>query len=697
MMRVPGHIVKDERGAVLLIVAAALTAIILIAAFVVDTANWFEHKRHLQLQADAAALAGGAAFQRPGCTDAAIYAAARQYAGVKDASYTAPYNRQVGSTTDANAHVLVNSTQYFREGGTDNSDGSPCTKSFVDIKMTETDLPWFLGNALVPTINAHARVSINAVSSLSNQSPLGVPDVNPLSGAVIFYDEANPGNLGTTYAKYLSHLRTAGGLNEWSNTDASGPATPASVTMPASGRLGSVVAFSSDGPPTRAPMSITGMTVTQICAQARVDCYPDPASTGLLYLHGYSDATAGAAPVGRAATLSTDNCSGLYAYFTYNDASCTETLSVRFDTTIAASNLGNVQLTAAVGGNCSGGGSTTTGGLTRTFTINIPAHSGPCPITVTWVVKQETGLRPGSPSPPCQNGFNGNVDPECQGSFGVVQRAYGGDEDLSGPVRTAHLINGGSAFTHQLGTCAGPLVYGPNCNTFPTGDTHSLAVDVQLTGAVSTANTDPPVFLRIVRGSRNSALDCNQTGNFRQQIAAGCKPRYTINTDPNLACPWGSKAAMFSVTLPNGYPCVWIQTGASVGQFTQGIQDRVLGGSNQCPAAGQPGYNNWANYPNTPFPTNDPRVIYVFMVPFGSFRGSGNTILPIVSFGVFYIRGWGGNGGGNDDPCPDAIPNVPTGDLAGNFITHLATSADATGTQPCAIGGFNPCVAVLSK
>ncbi len=689
-MRMPMQTLKDESGAVLLIVAAALTAIILIAAFVVDTANWFEHKRHLQLQADAAALAGGASFQRPGCTDAAIYSAARKYAGVKDASYTAPYNRQVGTTSDANAHVLVNSIQYFREGGTDYSDGLPCAKSFVDVKMTETDLPWFLGNALVPTINAHARVSINTVSTLSNQWPLGVPDVNPLSGAVIFYDEANPGSLSTTYAKRLRHLGTANGLNEWSNTDASGSATPASVTMPASGKLGSVVAFSTDGPPDRSPMNISGMTVTQICAQARVDCYPDPASSGLLYVHGYVDGgTAAKPPVVKAATLGTSNCPDSYAYFTYNNASCTATLTVNFDTT---STLTNVELTATAGGGCSGHSSTTDNSRTRTFTITIPAHAGPCPITVDWAVRREVNFVPGVT---CPNNYPNNG--ACTGSFGVVQRAFGGNDDFSGPVQTAHLINAGAAFTHQLGTCNGPLVYGPTCNTFPIGAAHSLAVDVQLTGAVSTTSSDPPVFLRVVRGSRNSALDCNETGNFRDQIASGCKPKYTVNTDPNLACPWANKAALFSVTLPNGYPCVAIQTGASVGQFTQGIQDRVLGGSNQCPSAGQPGYNNWANYPNTPFPANDTRVVYVFMVPFGSFRGSGNVVLPIVSFGVFYIRGWGGNGGGNDDPCPGAIPNVPTGDLAGNFITHLATSADATGTKPCAIGGFNPCVAVLSK
>ena len=88
------------------------------------------------------------------------------------------------------------------------------------------------------------------------------------------------------------------------------------------------------------------------------------------------------------------------------------------------------------------------------------------------------------------------------------------------------------------------------------------------------------------------------------------------------------------------------------------------------------------------------------MVPFGSFRGSGNVILPIVSFGVFYVRGWGGNGNGNDDPCdqdPGYVGNVPAGDLAGNFITHVGNSADASGTEACVIGSFNPCVAVLTK
>ena len=689
---------SDERGAVLLVVAAAVGALVLIVAIVVDIANWYEHKRHLQTQADAAALAGGSAFQIPGCSDTAIQKAAEQYSGKVTLLAGTPYNVQVGNTPDAKMHFLLNSVKYYPDGGVNFSDGgTPCATSMVDVKMTETNLPWFLRLAVVPAINAHARVSMLLANSLKGQLPIGVPDVNPQSGAVIFYDEANPGTLSTTYAKYLRKINTGGGLNEWANTDPSGTYTAASVTMPASGRLGVVLAFSTDGPPLTPPLPISGMTVTQICAQARVDCYSDPASSGLLFAHGFSNAAAPAnkTPVVRAATLNTSTCADLYAYFTYNTASCTATLTVRYDSTV--SDQTNVELTTAVGGNCSGNSSNNTNSTTRTFTITIPAHAGPCPITVTWIVKRETGFG----TPPVTCGMNFNNNNPCNGSFGIVQRAYGGDSDLSGPVQVAHLINMGSAFTHQLGTC-GTLAYGTNCNTFPINDTKSLSVDAELAGAISTSASDPPVLLRIIGGSRNGTIDCNKTGNLRDQLANGCDLPYQTNTDPNFACPWATKTALLA--SPQPYPCVAVQTGGSVGQFTQGIQARILGGATTCPASG-PGRNYWSTFPNLPdplnttYPFNDPRIVYVFMVPFGSFRGSGNTILPIVSFGVFYVRGWGGNGNGNDDPCtgPGSVPNVPAGDLAGNFITHVATSATASGTKPCIVGSFNPCVAVLTK
>src|SRR2546427_9669799 len=100
----------DEDGAILVIFAAALTAIILLVAFVVDVANWYEHKRHLQTQADAAALAGATSFKLIGCSDTEIYKAVQQYSGVKDTTLAAsPYNVQIGRTLDSNVHILVNS------------------------------------------------------------------------------------------------------------------------------------------------------------------------------------------------------------------------------------------------------------------------------------------------------------------------------------------------------------------------------------------------------------------------------------------------------------------------------------------------------------------------------------------------------------------------------------------------------------
>jgi Flp pilus assembly protein TadG len=696
---------SEERGATIVMVAASIGALILVTALVVDVANWYVHKRHLQVQADAAALAGGAAFTLPSCDNTAIQKAVQQYSGKQSTALAVatPYNAQLGGTTDANIHVLLNADRYWPDGGTDFSDtGQPCAASMVDVKMTESNLPWFLRlPVVVPSINAHARVSMRLVSQLKGQLPIGVPDVNPQSGAVIFYDEANPGDLTTTYVRYLRKVNTAGGLNEWANVDSTGPARPISVTMPPSGRLGAVTAFSSDGPPTSAPMSISG-TVTEICGRARVDCYSDPASSGLLFAHGYSGgAAADKTPVVKDVTLSTSTCSDSYAYFTYNDASCTATLTLNFDTTIT--DLSNVQLSLTASGACTvtsdGGNPPDT--KTRTYTVTIPAHSGPCPITTTWIVRREANF-PSAPSPPgvtCSNNFSGGNP--CAGSFGVVQSAFSGNEDISGPLRTAHLLNMGAAFGSPA--CPGPLGFGPACNSFPIGEEHSLAVDVQLAGAVSTSASDPPVLLRIVGGSRNGTIDCNRTGNLRDQLANGCDLPYRINRDPAFACPGTTKTALLASAQP--YPCVAVQTGGSVGQFTQGIQDRILGGGNSCPASG-PGRNYWSLYgtstglpskDNATYPFEDPRVVYVFMVPFGSFRGSGNAVLPIVSFGVFYVRGWGGNGGGNDDPCPDAIPNVPVGDLAGNFITHVADSATATGTEACVVGSFNPCVTVMTK
>src|SRR5438874_6600285 len=117
------ELAADERGAVLVTFALFAPVVILMAAFTMDAGNWFLHKRHLQVQADAAVFAAAREFQP--CADASIYERAAQYGG--DATVTTPsgtktfvfsnpeqpYNRQEGrGKPESGLHVLINRKQY---------------------------------------------------------------------------------------------------------------------------------------------------------------------------------------------------------------------------------------------------------------------------------------------------------------------------------------------------------------------------------------------------------------------------------------------------------------------------------------------------------------------------------------------------------------------------------------------------------
>jgi hypothetical protein len=121
------------------------------------------------------------------------------------------------------------------------------------------------------------------------------------------------------------------------------------------------------------------------------------------------------------------------------------------------------------------------------------------------------------------------------------------------------------------------------------------------------------------------------------------------------------------------------------------------------------GRNNWNPSPNpyswgldpadpptlNGFPTADPRIVILFMVPFGSFRGQGRALFPISNFGAFYITDWGGNGQ-DDDPC-GSTGTVPTGWLAGHFIKYVAGPNTGGGSGACDFSTTTPCVAVLTE
>src|SRR5436305_5650703 len=91
---------SDERGGTLVLVVLFLPVLILIAALAIDVGNWFEHKRHLQMQADSAALAAALDLRSP-CSDATVSNTAGEYGG-------GTYNPQV-QDKQAEVHMAINS------------------------------------------------------------------------------------------------------------------------------------------------------------------------------------------------------------------------------------------------------------------------------------------------------------------------------------------------------------------------------------------------------------------------------------------------------------------------------------------------------------------------------------------------------------------------------------------------------------
>ena len=182
-----------------MLVAVCLPVLILLTSFVIDVGNWYEHKRHLQLQADAAALAGGAMYTTP-CDNATINTEGTQVRRARRnrRRHIQPAGRQ---HPWANLHLLINSTNFYNQGGSDNSAGRPCSTGFVDTKTTETDAPWFLsgqpGRAGNPTINAHARVNLFTLEQQQRFLPIALPVSDPKLGQVTFVNEATNTVLAT--------------------------------------------------------------------------------------------------------------------------------------------------------------------------------------------------------------------------------------------------------------------------------------------------------------------------------------------------------------------------------------------------------------------------------------------------------------------------------------------------------------------
>jgi Flp pilus assembly protein TadG len=652
---------RDERGMTLVTVLLFLPVLILFLTFVIDMGNWFEHKRHLQLQADAAAFAGADSFNTCPST-ALIKANADNYSGAISSSQ---FNKQVGGTPDARMKILYNSDRFYGQSSpvdstVRNSNGSTsspnfCADGMVDVKLTENDVPWFFkATGIVPHINAHARVSVFQETTAKGALPVAVPDPSPKAAKAIIVDET------TSPATVLGSapLQPDGSLNGFTIWDNATSAIP--VTVPSS-HVGVRIVLS-DGTSTT-------------CGQPLVACYDaNNANLGVLHIDGYSS-TAGtaASPVAKAVSL-TGTCSNADASFFYSTtASCSIGVSanVDFGTNDPIGVLG-ARLRATINGSTQtlnfANGTWTSGAV-----FSIPPQAGPLDVTLDWAETKKGGNQ----TQTCSNngggfgtGKNGNP---CQGSFGTVQRTYSGNDTRSGPLRLVQALENGQSFGNAL----------------QRGTAHNIVVRIGVQPNLKNAQSanDAPVSLRVAGGgSQNQSLDCDPNiSNLKGELAQGCGLPYTLNT--GTACTGG-----YGPGPP--YMCVPTQTGNAINQVPDGLNTRLFGTANATASDCTKAPNHWSSYPN--FTAGDPRIIQVFLTPFGTFTGSGNESFPVTGFATFYLTGYAGNGN-QGDPCTGDDP-AQGGFIVGHFIKYIDVLNNGSGgTTTCDFTSLGTCVAVLTE
>jgi Flp pilus assembly protein TadG len=656
----------NERGAVLVFLALFAPVAILLATFAIDTSNWFLHQRHLQVQADAGALAAAQGFQP--CNNEAIYKVAGQYSGATSvktptggsAAASSPlYNQQIGGTTQANMHELVNSPTYYNQPlPVDSSVNTtnPCAAEMVDVKLTETNLPWYFNIfKSVPYINAHARVEILKETTGSGIEPLAVAETAPVAGEAYFVDEDNKDAI--LAEKPLTDLgQNSEGQDVWSNP------TPLAVEIKKP-HIGVVIALS-------------GKIGDTKCGDPLVLCFDETAGTGpsLLHVQGWSAANSGTgsykAPIARQVTLQPGMCSD--GYFAAGGKGCTIGVTAAVDLG-ATPNPPGVTVSTIVGGGAAVAMTYST--TTKKWSVSGVAlpKEGSNRVDLLVECKQSTA---GSPCALEKKNTTTKVTLED------VQRAYAAGETGSGPITGA-----------WIGESEGPPLDANSFEVCEAADanscTHKLVVTVDVAGSLAAAAgfSDPIKKLRF-EGTHGVRAGCpppaKPSGSvYREDIENGCPGKYRINTsDPNCTVNT-SPYECFTIGLP----------GKDSGPTFQAIQTRIEKEpefKESCP-------NKWQNDNGGGVPTipvNDPRILQVFIMPYGSVNAAGQSLLgneevPIQNFAAFYVTGFPG------DTCK-SDPSTGNAEVVGHFIEYV-NPLGVSGENKCVASSLGECVAVLTR
>jgi hypothetical protein len=228
------------------------------------------------------------------------------------------------------------------------------------------------------------------------------------------------------------------------------------------------------------------------------------------------------------------------------------------------------------------------------------------------------------------------------------------------------------------------------CETGHTGASceHPLVVGISTTGSLANAQkySDPLYTMRFGSGtsaSQTGAIQCppGGQGGFKENLEKGCEGTYAPNLEkPGWTCPDG--------LTPKD--CVETDNGLKTGQLREGFTARIT----EPKTAHYYCANNWTKPKSGEgvpvIPSEDSRIITVFVTSYGSFGGSGAKWYPIQTFATFYVTGWDG------DPCESDDP-AKKDQVVGHFIKYITLDTTGGGATTCEANAFGQCVAILTQ
>jgi putative Flp pilus-assembly TadE/G-like protein len=663
---------NDERGAVVVLVAFLILPLALLLAFAIDTGNWWTHKRHLQTQADSGAFAAGQGPWFPTCDEATIEKNAAAYSG-------GTYNEQYQPS--GSVHVLLNSANYYENGGANFSDtGTPCetllnggdTPAFVDVKATEANLANFFGS--IPgfssvTAHTHARVEIQGVQEEEGVRPIAVR--NPS-----LYQCAHA-QLWTTTSSGTLDSKLGPEFTAFSRTVLDDTSTQFQVTGNAT------MPTKEDGEsPHVAVQVILG---NKDCAVT--DTYADPPGTyGVDFINVYSNTVTvgdGHEPelgsVSMPPGLSSCNPD---PYFAVKGCTAVVKAYVKFAPGAKPTNPGQNAFITINGVDAVA--ATDAGGTYWTASVPIQGESGPNPIEIDW--RQKYGTIPDPPKPKPKDCSMGQG---CEGSFDVAQQGFGATDDddstNSGDLKLVQVAD-------QNGNFANSLI---------AGTTHSFTITVQVRGLENSKPTDPPTILRNSNQSskRTGLVDCGQGNGAqadKQAIIDGC-PLGVYIWPEDTAC-----------VLPNNDPidCVTAISGNRRQKIATAVADRIATDTTGYGNCG-PGGNHWNAYResgsfdiNNFIQPDDPRLLPLIVTEPADLSGnSSGPPIPVRAIATFYVTGYDGvDGDGqgcNNEPYPGR--GSDRFQIWGHWIKYVPVGGGVGNGKGCDPNKFGDCIAVLTQ